>query len=58
MNSALPRSRHLAVKAPQEGQPPWKQLTIHAGRGGGLKPIRESLKTIAMELNALETARS
>jgi hypothetical protein len=31
---------------------------IHSGRGGGLKQIRESLKTIALELKALsdETA--
>ncbi|MEZ5945672.1 MAG: AAA family ATPase [Hyphomonas sp.] len=58
MRTALPRSRHLAVKAPQEGQPAWKQLTIHSGRGGGLKPIRESLKAIALELNELEEARS
>jgi len=53
LKSALPRSRHLAVKPPQQGQPAWKQLTIHNGRGGGLKQIRESLKTIAMELKVL-----
>lgn len=53
LKSALPRSKHLAVKAPQSGQPAWKQLAIHAGRGGGLKQIRESLKTIALELKAL-----
>jgi hypothetical protein len=58
LKSALPRSKHLAVKPPQEGQPAWKQLVIHSGRGGGLKQIRESLKTIALELKALsdETA--
>ncbi|HRX73901.1 MAG TPA: ParA family protein, partial [Hyphomonas sp.] len=53
LKSALPRSKHLAIKAPEPGQPPWKQLTIHAGRGGGLKQIRESLKTIALELKVL-----
>ena len=53
LKSALPRSRHLAVKAPAPGQPAWKQLTIHGGRGGGLKQIRESLKTIAMELKVM-----
>jgi chromosome partitioning protein len=53
LKSALPRSKHFAVKPPQEGQPPWKQLVIHSGRGGGLKQIRESLKTIALELKTL-----
>jgi cellulose biosynthesis protein BcsQ len=53
LKSALPRSKHLAVKAPQNGQPAMKQLVIHSGRGGGLKQIRESLKTIALELKAL-----
>ena len=58
LKSALPQSRHLAVKTPEPGQPAWKQLTIHGGRGGGLKQIRESLKTIAMELKVLcEEAR-
>ena len=53
LKAALPRSGHLQVKAPQEGQPAWKQLVIHSGRGGGLKPIREHLKAIAMELKVL-----
>ena len=53
MRAALPRSGHLQVKAPQEGQPAWRQLTIHSGRGGGLKPIRESLKAVALELKLL-----
>ncbi|HCE23911.1 MAG TPA: hypothetical protein DF282_15570, partial [Hyphomonas sp.] len=52
LRSALPRSGHLQVKAPREGEPAWKQLVIHAGRGGGLKPIRESLKTVALELKS------
>jgi cellulose biosynthesis protein BcsQ len=56
LKSALPRSGHLVVKAPKEGEPPWKQLLIHSGRGGGLKAIRESLKTIGMELKALVEA--
>lgn len=53
LKSALPRSGHLKVHAPQEGDPPWKQLVIHNGRGGGLKGIREALKTVAIELKAL-----
>ncbi|HAW56139.1 MAG TPA: hypothetical protein DCX29_14955 [Hyphomonas sp.] len=56
LRSALPRSGHLQVKAPREGEPAWKQLVIHAGRGGGLKPIRESLKTVALELKSLVEA--
>ena len=53
LRAALPRSGHLQVKAPREGEPAWKQLIIHSGRGGGLKPIRESLKTVALELKML-----
>ena len=53
MSAALPRSAHFAVKAPQEGQPPWRQLLAHAGRGGGLKAIRDSLKQVALELKVL-----
>ncbi|KCZ52669.1 AAA family ATPase [Hyphomonas pacifica] len=56
LKAALPRSGHLQVKAPQEDQPAWKQLVIHSGRGGGLKPIRESLKAIALELKTLVEA--
>ena len=53
LRSALPRSGHLQVRAPQEGEPAWKQLLIHSGRGGGLKHMRESLKTVALELKTL-----
>lgn len=53
LKAALPRSGHLMVKAPKDGQPAWRQLVIHSGRGGGLKAIRESLKTVGMELKAL-----
>ena len=53
LRAALPRSGHLQVRAPREGEPAWKQLTIHTGRGGGLKSIRESLKTVALELKML-----
>jgi chromosome partitioning protein len=53
LKAALPRSGHLMVKAPKDGQPAWRQLVIHSGRGGGLKSIRESLKTVGMELQAL-----
>lgn len=57
LKSALPKSRHLMVKAAEEDTPPWHQLVIHKGRGGGLKAIRESLKTISIELNALIAAK-
>lgn len=53
LKSALPKSRHLMVKAAEEDTAPWHQLVIHKGRGGGLKAIRESLKTISIELNGL-----
>ncbi|MBI1399560.1 AAA family ATPase [Hyphomonas sp.] len=53
MTAALPRSAHFAVKAPVDGQPPWRQLLVHAGRGGGLKAIRDSLKQVALELKNL-----
>lgn len=53
LTAALPRSAHFAVKPPQEGQPAWRQLVAHAGRGGGLKHIRESLKQVALEIRAL-----
>lgn len=53
LKSALPRSAHLKVTAPEDGEPAWKQLVIHNGRGGSLKSIRENLKTISLELKAL-----
>lgn len=53
LSSALPRSGHLVVRSPELGSPPWKQLVIHHGRGGGLKRIRESLRGISGELKAL-----
>ena len=53
MTAALPRSAHFAVKGPDEGQPPWRQLLAHAGRGGGLQAIRDSLKQVALELKGL-----
>ena len=53
LTAALPRSAHFSVKAPQADQPAWRQLVIHAGRGGGLKPIRESLKQVALEIREL-----
>lgn len=53
LSSALPRSGHLVVRSPEEGDAPWKQLVIHNGRGGGLKRMRESLTAIAAELKAL-----
>ncbi|MEL6857627.1 MAG: AAA family ATPase [Pseudomonadota bacterium] len=53
LSSALPRSGHLVVRSPELGSPPWKQLVIHHGRGGGLKRIRESLRGISGELKHL-----
>jgi cellulose biosynthesis protein BcsQ len=53
LSSALPRSGHLVVRSPEEGDAPWKQFVIHNGRGGGLKRMRESLTAIAAELKAL-----
>ena len=58
MAAALPRSAHFAVKAPDEGQPRWRQLLVHAGRGGGLKAIRDSLKQVALELKLLSDGAS
>ena len=55
LKAALPRSRHMAVRAPTEETPPWKSLLVHHGRGGGLKPMRESLKNISLELEELIT---
>ena len=56
LTAALPRSAHFAVKAPQDDQPAWRQLVIHAGRGGGLKAIRESLTQVALEIRGLNDA--
>jgi chromosome partitioning protein len=56
LTAALPRSAHFTVRAPQEGEAPWRQLIVHAGRGGGLKPVRHSLKQIALELKELTGA--
>ena len=53
LSSALPRSGHLVVRSPEPGEAPWQQLVVHKGRGGGLKPIRETLKEIALELKTL-----
>lgn len=53
---ALPRSGHLAVKAPQEEEnehEPWRALLSHHGRGGGLGAIRKALDAVALELSQL-----
>jgi len=50
LQTALPRSGHLDVRSPEPDQAPWKSLVIHNGRGGGLKKIRESLKSAAAEI--------
>jgi hypothetical protein len=46
----------LDVRSPEPEQAPWKSLVIHSGRGGGLKNIRESLKSAAGELRDSLTA--
>ena len=56
LKSALPKSGHLVVKAPQEDREPWEHLVIHRGRGGGLKALREAMRTIALELRELTEA--
>ncbi|MEE2877439.1 MAG: AAA family ATPase [Pseudomonadota bacterium] len=56
LQTALPRSGHLDVRSPEPEQAPWKSLVIHSGRGGGLKNIRESLKSAAGELRDSLTA--
>ena len=58
MAAALRRSAHFAVRAPDEGQPRWRRLLVHAGRGGGLKAIRDSLKQVALELKLLSDGAS
>lgn len=56
MSAALPRSGHLVVHSPKPEEAPWSQLLIHRGRGGGLRQIRETLNSIALELKALVEA--
>ncbi len=53
MSHALPRSAHLNVKNPDPDSPPWQQLLIHRGRGGGLRAIRDTLTGVAQELKTL-----
>lgn len=53
LQHALPKSGHLAVRAPQNGDAAWKQLLIHSGRGGGLRAMREVLTNIAGEIKRL-----
>lgn len=48
---AVPRSSHLNVRAPEPETPPWQQLLIHRGRGGGLRKIRDRLIGVAQELH-------
>lgn len=55
MSSALPRSGHLSVRAPDEETQPWRQLIIHVSRGGGQRAIRQSLTAIGQELDQLVT---
>ncbi len=50
LQNALPRSGHLIVRSPDAGAPPWQQLVVHKGRGGGLKAIRDTLFGLAAEL--------
>lgn len=53
MTSALPRSAHFSVRPPQPGQPAWRQLLAHTGRGGGLRAVRESLRQVVTEIRDL-----
>ncbi len=55
LQNAIPKSGHLDVRSPQEGEAPWKSLVIHKGRGGGLKAVREALKASATEIHTLVT---
>lgn len=57
ISTALPRSGHLSVGAPAPDEPAWRQLIVHHGRGGGLRDIRDSLDSIASELEILLRAQ-
>ncbi len=56
LQSALPQSAHFMVRAPDEGEPAWRRLVVHGGRGSGLKAARQSLKAVAIELRSLAGA--
>ncbi|MEM1104863.1 MAG: AAA family ATPase [Pseudomonadota bacterium] len=56
LGTALPMSGHLRVKSPEEDVPAWRQLVIHHGKGGGLRPLREALETIALDVHRLNAA--
>lgn len=58
VGTALPRSGHLSVGAPDPDEPTWRQLIVHHGRGGGLRDIRDSLDAIAAELETLLNAKA
>lgn len=53
MTAALPNFAQLKVRKPVEEALPYQQLLIHNGHGGGLKTVRESLKSIAFELKEI-----
>lgn len=55
IGTALPQSGHLAVRPPEEDTPLHHQLTIHHGRGGGLRGIRDALTALASEIKSLPT---
>lgn len=54
LGTAIPKSGHLVVRAPEESAPQWRQLIAHHGRGGGLKSIRDALEFAASDLKQLE----
>ena len=51
LTAALPDSGHFAVKPPDTETPPWRQLLVHHGRGGGLKFVREALDGVVQEIS-------
>ena len=58
VGTAIPRSNHLVVRPPEEDVPQWRQLVVHHGRGGGLKPMRDALQAVAGEIAALAAAHA
>lgn len=50
LTNALPRSGHFSVKTDYEA-PRWHRLTVHHGRGGGLRSVRTTLADVATELD-------
>ncbi|MEO0467375.1 MAG: AAA family ATPase [Pseudomonadota bacterium] len=57
LGTALPRSGHFVVRAPEEDTPLHHQLVSHYGRGGGLRAVRDALTALAGEIKALPAGR-